>query len=376
MNLIRAEKTLSSYVFHKFENNVYKYIDNYNKLLGRKMGGRNLAIVVVAIVIVVVIAAVAYIAIQTAAPPTPTAPAIKLAAILPGPINDGGWNTLGFIALTEVENKTGVKYAYSEYVSMADAERVAREYIASGYNVILFHGGEYTSVALSMPKDFPDATFILVAAKMTDIPTNLWIIDQLSYNVTCYLCGRVAGMITKTGVVGWVGGMDLPHGLAGYEQFKRGATEQKPGITVLPATWLGDFNDPVKGRDATTALIAQGADVIYAWTDLAFFGSVEAAKTAPRKVWLMGVNSDRGHIDPDIVVTSSITNFGIAYPAVIKEILAGKKGGIYGLVFMEGTYLAPIRGGVSADVEANLKKIEEDILAGKISIPDLYLPKK
>ncbi|KUO42829.1 MAG: hypothetical protein APU95_04255 [Hadesarchaea archaeon YNP_N21] len=148
------------------------------------MGGRNLAIVVVAIVIVVVIAAVAYIAIQTAAPPTPTASAIKLAAILPGPINDGGWNTLGFIALTEVENKTGVKYAYSEYVSMADAERVAREYIASGYNVILFHGGEYTSVALSMPKDFPDATFILVAAKMTDIPTNLWIIDQLSYNCT------------------------------------------------------------------------------------------------------------------------------------------------------------------------------------------------
>jgi len=336
-----------------------------------------LSLVAVLLIVIIVLAGVAvyYATKPTPTPPPPTKK-LRVAGILPGPIHDGGWNTIGYMGLTAIEEKTGAEITYSEYVSMADADRVAREYIAEGYDVILFHGGEYTSIGLSIAKEFPDKTFILIGSgKIPDIPPNLWLFYQTSYNVGYYLCGRLAAMITKTNVIGWVGGMDLPHGVKGYEYYVKGAKDEKPGIEVLPPIWLGDFNDPVKARDATQALIAKKADVIYAWVDLGFYGVVEAVKAAPMHVWTMGINLDRHHADPEHVVTSVVTDYRIAYVDIVKQIMEGKRGGYYGMEFGNAVYLAPFYGLVPSEVETKMKAIEEDIKAGKIEIEDLVLPK-
>ena len=86
---------------------------------------------------------------KAAAPTATPAKVYKLAAVLPGVITDADYNTLGYIAATAVQSDLGVKMAYSENVAVPDVERVMREYIDAGYNIIWTHGGQYINTLIA-----------------------------------------------------------------------------------------------------------------------------------------------------------------------------------------------------------------------------------
>src|SRR3989304_8018632 len=85
----------------------------------------------------------------------------KLAMIMPGTIQDADFNFVGYQALQEIKTTTGVDVAHSEQVAVADAERVAREYLNAGYKIVAFHGGQYLTIVQKLGPLFPHAVFIM-----------------------------------------------------------------------------------------------------------------------------------------------------------------------------------------------------------------------
>ena len=93
----------------------------------------------------------------------------KVAMILPGTIQDADFNTLGYVALQEVGKSLDVQVSHSENVAVADAERVSREYITSGYDIIAYHGGQFPTIMKKLAAQYPNVVFIQEASgKMAD----------------------------------------------------------------------------------------------------------------------------------------------------------------------------------------------------------------
>ena len=91
----------------------------------------------------------------TAAPVEPAAPALKLAAIFPGVITDADYNTMGYLGTEAIKKDLGVETAYSESVAVPDIDRVMREYVDAGFNIIWTHGGQYVTQTTRACQGFP-----------------------------------------------------------------------------------------------------------------------------------------------------------------------------------------------------------------------------
>ena len=103
----------------------------------------------------------------------------RLAAIFPGVITDNDYNTLAYVGVTEVQKRLGIETAYSESVPVPDVDRVMREYIDAGFNIIWTHGGQFVTQTVDLARLFPDVVFIAEGdAPVENSPENLWFIDR------------------------------------------------------------------------------------------------------------------------------------------------------------------------------------------------------
>ncbi|UCC88115.1 MAG: BMP family protein, partial [Anaerolineales bacterium] len=212
--------------------------------------------------------------------PSPAEKEYKLAVILPGVTTDADYNTLGYLGGTAVQTDLGVKMAYSESVAVPDVERVMREYIDDGYNIIFTHGGQFVSQTQALANEFPDLYFIGEGdAPVEDAPANMWVIDR-NFQVGFYAIGALAAKQTQTGKIGYIGGLTLPFSNAEVHAMQQAINDLGLDVELKPV-WVGDFNDPTKARELTDAMIAEGADVIVGSLNLGMFGLFEAVKGAP-----------------------------------------------------------------------------------------------
>src|SRR4030042_2052371 len=125
----------------------------------------------------------------------------KLAAIFPGVITDADYNTLGYIGVTAVQTDLGVEVAYSESVPVPDVDRVMREYIDDGFNIIFTHGGQFVSQTQALAVEFPEVYFIAEGdAPIEDAPDNFWMIDR-NFHIGFYAIGALAAKQTQTGKI-------------------------------------------------------------------------------------------------------------------------------------------------------------------------------
>ena len=325
---------------------------------------------IVAVIIVVVVGVGVWYWLTMAAPtPTPTKPAYKMAIILPGPINDGAWNTLGYLTCGEATRKYNIETAYSQYVAAADAERVAREYIADGYNIIIFHGGEYVAPASKLVDEFPDVIFVIHAGEPIDKP-NVWTVVRDDHRYF-YFTGYLMAKLSKSGKIAFLDSQEFPCFVAGVNLMYLAAKEVNPDIKVY-YVYVGDWNDPVKAREATEALIAQGVDVIYAMVNLGFFGVVEAVKEASHHVWIIDNTIAKPHVDPEHYATATEYKVTDLYVNIIGQIIKGKKNGSISIV--DYTHLSE-EGSCPKDILKDAHEIEEKVKKGEIELPQVPFDK-
>jgi basic membrane lipoprotein Med (substrate-binding protein (PBP1-ABC) superfamily) len=133
-----------------------------------------------------------------------------------------------------------------------------------------------------------------------------------------YLAGLVAGSMTKTGIVGTIGGTELPPVKSSFVAFERGVHAANPRAKVL-SSFIGNWNDAAAGKEQALAQIAQGADLIFQNADAAGLGIFQAAREK-KGVWVFGSNSNQNEVAPDVVIGSVVIDLPHAFLTVAREV--------------------------------------------------------
>jgi len=304
-------------------------------------------------------------ATQEAAPATTEE--YKLAVILPGVTTDADYNTLGYLGGLAVQKDLGIEMAYSENVAVPDVERVMREYIDNGYNIIFTHGGQFVSQTQQLANEFPDVYFVGEGdAPVEDAPDNMWVMDR-NFHIPFYAVGATAAKQTQTGKIGYIGGLTLPFSYAEVHAVEQAIEDLGLDVELKPV-WVGDFNDPTKARELTDAMIAEDVDVIMGSLNLGMFGLFEAVKSAPDQVWATAKYVDKSNFAPENYMTAAIYDWEKPLKDIVEKIMAGETGGYYPMGFETGVALQmPLRN-VSDELNSEMEQIVADIQSGKIEV--------
>lgn len=301
-------------------------------------------------------------------PAAETTKEYKLAAIFPGVITDNDYNTLAYVGMTEAQKTLGIEAVYSESVPVPDVDRVMREYIDAGYNIIWTHGGQFITQTVELAKVFPDVIFIAEGdAPVTDAPANLWFIDR-NFNVGFYGIGAAAALATETGKIAYLGGQALPFSYQEVHAIEQAIADLGVDVELIPV-WTADFNDPAKTRQLADALIADGVDVIMGSVNLGMVGVFEAAKaTTDRKILITAKYSDKTSFGPDNYMTALLYDFSDPLVQIITKIKAGETGGYYPLGFDTGVKLQLPLQNVPEEVSAQVEEITQKVISGEIVV--------
>ncbi|HHX87889.1 MAG TPA: BMP family ABC transporter substrate-binding protein [Firmicutes bacterium] len=293
----------------------------------------------------------------------------KLSAIFAGSIQDADYVSLGYLSINDVAEQYGIDIAYSEQVAVPDVERVMREYIDGGYNIIWVHGNQFNSAALEIADEFPDVSFIIeVDATPDELKPNFWYMDR-NFHTGFYVLGALAGLTTETGNIGYVGGLELPFARAELNAIQQ-ALDDLGEDAKIHYSFVGDFGDPVKSRTTAESLIGAGCDVLISSVNLGNYGVFTAVEKADRKVYVTTKYTDKREHAPDNYLTTDMFDFSKPMIEIVGNIVEGDKGGLMYLEYGKDkarTTQFPINL-VSEEVNQKVMQIADDVETGNITV--------
>jgi basic membrane protein A len=243
-------------------------------------------------------------------------PPLKMAVLLPGNINDGGWVQAAYDGILYVKRKyPNVVVSYQEAIPEKDFETAFRDYASRGYNLIYGHGFQFGDAGKKVAKEFPNVYFWIHSSDATQEPNLASSVAALEEQG--FVVGAVAGLLTKSNVIGFAGGQDIPVITIPQEYSVKGAKYVNPNVKVLTSI-LGTWDDVQKGREVALAYIGQGADVVVVNANVVQLGSVQAA--AEKGALAIGMGRDINDVAPDTVVTSLLWNMGPIMEMALKQV--------------------------------------------------------
>ncbi len=297
-----------------------------------------------------------------------------------GGLGDKSFNDAAYRGLEMAKKDLGIEFNYVEPQSPAEDEQFLRQYAEAGYDVVFAIGFLMHDSCEKVAKEFPDVKFAIVDS-VIELPN----VASLTFkeHEGSFLVGAIAAMVSKTGSIGFIGGMDVPlirKFQAGYEQ---GVHYVNPDakIIALYTTSSNPFNDPVKGKENTLTLLKQGCDVVYHAAGATGAGVFEACKeynenlADDKKVWAIGVDSNQDGIVPGTILTSMMKYVDVAVFNTVKDVKEGKfNGKIYSFGVAEGgvgtTDFEFSKDRISPDALVKLKEIEGKIKSGDIKVKE------
>jgi len=249
---------------------------------------------------------------------TTTANPLKVALITPGSVADAAWNAGAYRGLQQIRDSLGASISNIEAHTPAEQEEAMRSYAAQGYGIIFGHGYEFQQPAERVSRDYPHAIFVITSGERQNgnvIPLIFRIHEAT------YLAGMLAGAMTHTGRIGFIGGMELPPIKLGYEGWVQGAMAARPDVQTR-ITYLNTFDDAAAGKEAALAMIRAGVDQLHHNADAAALGVFSAVRESPG-VYIYGANGDQTSLAPDQVVASAVVDLPRALLLVTREIQRG-----------------------------------------------------
>jgi basic membrane protein A len=295
----------------------------------------------------------------------------SVAMVLPGAIGDQGWNTKAYLALQEYE-KQGYETAYVDEVPDADNESYLRSYAEQGYDLIVGHGFTFVDQAMKVGLEYPDSSFFVTAGlppEGEDLPPNVSFM-QYKAEQGCYLAGMLAGLMTETNIIGYVGAQSTPICLADLAAYKLGAREVNPDVEIM-TVWVGVWADPAKGKETALTLIDNGADVLIHDADLTGTGALQAGKE--RGVYVIGMIDDQSEIAPDLFLTSVLVDVSKAIASQMDFVETGTFGGVWKPGIADDIVgIAPFGPAVPDDVAEQILERQQEIADGAFEVPSIY----
>ena len=232
------------------------------------------------------------------------APALRVALLTSGPVTDAGWYAGAYEGLLEIESRLGAQVSHQQTRTPAEFDEAFLAYAAEGYDLIFAHGSEYQDAAIRAGEQFPDTKIIVSGGgRVSDAVQPL--IFQLEQ--ATYVAGMAAGGMTKSNLIGMVGGVEIPPARGAFMAFEAGVHAVNPDAEVLEV-WIGNWDDVAAAKEAAVAQLRRGADVIVHNTDGASFGvfqAVREAVDAGTPAWAIGMNRDQNDVAPEVILGSA-----------------------------------------------------------------------
>ena len=322
-------------------------------------------------------AAVAVLITITLAGPVPAQEFVPAIVFDMGGKFDKSFNEAAYAGAERFKKETRIAYREFEVTAEAQREQALRNMARRGSAIVVGIGFSQASGMEKVAKEFPNLKFAIVDA-VVDLPNVQSIVFK--EHEGSFLVGMAAAMASKTGKVGFVGGMDIPlirRFALGYEE---GAKYVNPKIEIFqnmtgttPAAW----NDPTRGGELARSQFDRGADVVYAAAGATGLGVLQAAKDKGKLA--IGVDSNQNHIHPGTILTSMIKRVDLAVYETFTTAKEGRwKAGVRSLGVAEGGVGYSIdqynRSLITADMEKRLQEARAAIVAGKIRVTD-YMAK-
>lgn len=254
--------------------------------------------------------------------------AFKVALLTPGPISDKSWNAGAYAGLMAIRDSLGADVSHIQTRTPAEFEENFRQYGAKGFNLVFGHGFEFQDAALRVAPSYPNTTYITTSG--TSVTKNVGG-AEFAFEEASYLAGMVAGGMTKTNILGVIGGTELPPVKRSFAAFEQGALAVNPDARIV-ISYIGNWDDVSAGKEHAIAQIARGADVVFQNADAAGLGVFQAVKEA-NGVLAIGSNSNQNDIVPEVTLGSVVIDLPHAFLMIAREV---QKGNFSGKVFSLG----------------------------------------
>lgn len=246
----------------------------------------------------------------------------RVALLTPGSISDGGWNQGAYEGLLRIERELGAEISHVETRSPAEFEEGFRDYASRGFDLVFGHGFEYQEAAARVGAEAPGTVFITTSGDTVrdNVAPMVFELEQATW-----LCGVVAGRMSRTGKVGMIGGIDLPSIRSTFLAFRAGVASVRPEGKVTEV-FIGNFDDIAAAREAALALLEEGADfLIHQANDAGrgVFQAVSERASGGPAVYAFGTNRDQSGMAPDVVLASATLDLPGAFDEVARRVRDG-----------------------------------------------------
>lgn len=287
--------------------------------------------------------------------------------------HDKGFNEAGLQGAERYRRATGTAYREYELTLDSDREGVLRQLVQEGATLIVSMGYAQIPAVTASAKAYPNVRFAIVDG-VVDAPNVRSF--RFKEEEGSFLAGLLAAKASRTGTIGFIGGVDMPVIRAFACGYAQGARHAVPEIKVLedfagttPAAWL----DPERGKVLAERQMDAGADVIFAAAGATGFGVLQA--TTGRHRLGIGVDSNQNHLHPGAILTSMVKRVDVAVHQALRSaadgtwtagttVLGLKEGGV-GVVIDEHN-----RALITPPLEEAMKKATDEIVAGRLEVID------
>ena len=287
---------------------------------------------------------------------------------------DKSFNQAAFDGAEKWKKEGGKAYLEFEISNPTQREQAKRRMAERGADPIVAIGFSQGTSLEKVAKDFPKLKFAII-----DSVVNLPNVQSIVFkeHEGSFLVGMMAALASKSGKVGFIGGMDIPlirKFACGYEQGAKYANPKAQVTTNMTGTTPAAWNDPARGSELAQAQFAGGVDVVFAAAGGTGIGVYQSAKDAGKLA--IGVDSNQNHLQPGTMLTSMVKRVDVA----VYNSFKGVKPGVTSLGLAEGgvDYAMDEHNAklVSADMKKKVDAAKADIISGKIKVIDFMAASK
>jgi len=266
------------------------------------------------------------------------------------------------------QRETGKPFAEFEIAQSAQREQMARRFAERGANPVVGIGFPQAASIAKVAAEFPKTQFAIIDA-VVDAPN----VQSFVYreHEGAFVVGVIAALASRSGKIGFVGGMDIPlvrKFLCGFEQGARHANPKVQVISAMTGTTPAAWTDPTRGAELTKGQINQGVDVVFAAAGTTGLGILQAAKDGG--ILGIGVDSNQNHLHPGHVLTSLVKRTDLA----VYQAFQGVKPGITALGLKDGAldYAVDQHNDrlLSPAMRQKADAAKADIVAGRLKVID------
>jgi basic membrane protein A len=290
-----------------------------------------------------------------------------------GGLGDKSFNDSAYEGLTKAAAEFGIVPLYGQPEQMAEDEKYLRQYAEQGADLVIGVGFLMKDAMDKVAAEFPAKRFAIIDAEVEQPNVASLVFRE---HEGSFLVGAIAGLTSKTGKVGFIGGMEIPL----IHKFEVGYTEGvkyvRPDAKVLVA-YAGSgpqaFSDPVKGKSLALSQFDRGADVIFQAAGSTGNGVIDAAQE--RGLFAIGVDANQNYMAPGHVLTSMLKRVDVSVYEIIKDVVEGRfRGGrhVYGLEIDGVGYALDEHNQdlIPEEVLTRIEEIKAAIVAGEIQVTD------